>query len=252
MSEDIFKQLNDLNARLHDLNEQGLVLTLAAFADDSLRDLLFSYFLKNSASKRLISGYEAPLGTFSAKIDTAFALGLITPGQYSDLNHLRKIRNMFSHTWTKITFESEDVEKHIKALSFSNLYLEFPHNLRLKLETSLSSLLLELKVAVTRISKENGQAKKFGSRIYAGMPGDPEDNFELCIKRLSEIASNFEQSRGEEKRFLIHSKKIWTEKCLRVISELSKEKRYIYISRLFELVSPDETNFKNIYEGYDH
>lgn len=252
MAEDIFEQLNDLNVRLHGLNEQGLVLTLAAFADDSLRDLLFAYMFKNTAAKKLISGYDTPLGTFSAKINAAFALGLITPGQYSDLNYIRKIRNMFSHTWGQISFENIDAEKHILALNYSNLHLEFPATLREKLETSASSLLLELKVAISRITKERDNPTPIGSRIYAGMPGEAESNFDLCISKLGEINQAFEATTGEQKRFLTHAKKLWTEKCLRVIAHSSKDRRDFYILKLFEYVSPEETEFSHLYEGYRH
>ncbi|ENO85857.1 hypothetical protein [Thauera aminoaromatica] len=250
MTEDIFEQLNSLNVRLHALNEQGLVLTLAAFADDSLRDLLFAYMFKNTATKKLISGYDAPLGTFSAKINAAFALGLITQGQYSDLNHIRTIRNMFSHTWGQIAFENIDVEKHILALNFSNLHLEFPATLREKLETSASSLLLELKVAISRIAKERDNPIPIGSRIYAGMPGEPESNFDLCISRLGEINQAFETATGEQKRFLVHAKKIWTEKCLRVIAHSSEARKDLYLFKLLEHVSPEEAKFSYLYEGY--
>jgi DNA-binding MltR family transcriptional regulator len=252
MTEDIFEQLNELNVRLHGLNEQGLVLTLAAFADDSLRDLLFAYMFRNTATKKLISGYDAPLGTFSAKINAAFALGLITPGQYSDLNHIRTIRNMFSHTWGQISFENIDVKKHILALNYSNLHLEFPVTLREKLETSTSSLLLELKIAISRITKERDNPIPLGSRIYAGMTGESESNFNLCISKLSEINQNFEAATGEQKRFLTHAKKLWTEKCLRVIAHSSKDKKNLYLLKLFEYVSEEETEFSRLYEGYRH
>ncbi|MDO8715109.1 MAG: hypothetical protein Q7K13_11675 [Polynucleobacter sp.] len=250
MTEEIFEQLNTLSARLHGLNEQGLVLTLAAFADDSLRELLLSYMFDNAATKKLVSGFDAPLGTFSAKINAAFSLGLITPGQYSDLEHTRKIRNIFSHTWHEVSFQVPSVEKHILALSYSNLHLVFPNTLREKLETSISSLLLELKVAISRIAKERKKPVPLGSRIYAGIPGEGESNFNLCISKLGEISEALEVTAGEEKRFLTHAKKLWIEKCLRVISHSSEDIQNLYIGKLFELVSPEETKFSNLYEGY--
>lgn len=250
MTKEIFEQLNTLSVRLHGLNEQGLVLTLAAFADDSLRELLLSYMFDNAATKKLVSGYDAPLGTFSAKINAAFSLGLITPGQYSDLDHTRKIRNIFSHTWHEVSFETPDVKKHILALSYSNLHLEPPKTLREKLETSTSSLLLELKIAITRIAKERKNPAPLASRIYAGIPGEGESNFNLCISKLGEINEALKVASGEEKRFLTHTKKLWIEKCLRVISHSSEDIKSLYIIKLFEFVSPEETKFSNLYEGY--
>lgn len=157
---------------------------------------------------------------------------------------------MFSHTWGEVVFEKAEIKKHILALNFSNLHLEFPVTLREKLETSASSLLLELKVAIARVAKERDSSIPIGSRIYAGMSGESERNFDLCISRLGEINQAFEAAAGERKRFLVHAKKIWTEKCLRVISHCSGDRKYLCLAKLLEYVSPEEATFDYLYEGY--
>lgn len=52
--------------------------------------------LKNDVRDKLFTGY-GPLASFSAKIDMAFALGLIDAEQRKTLNHVRHIRNVFAH-----------------------------------------------------------------------------------------------------------------------------------------------------------
>lgn len=248
--ENNFEQLNTLNARLKDLDEQGLVLTLAAFADDSLGELLTAYMFKNAAAKQLVSGYDAPLGTFSAKINAAFALGLITEGQYSDLQHLRKVRNFFSHTWEPINLDNVKVKSHILALNFSNLIDTYPSDLRVKLETSISALLLELKAVITSAHKQRKSARPIASRLYAGLASGTESDFDLCLLKIEQILQRVELVEGEERRFLLHLKKMWIEKTLRSIGKGPKADVNGKILKLFTFVSPEETKFENIYEGY--
>ncbi|EET1893609.1 hypothetical protein FK741_005263, partial [Escherichia coli] len=112
--DNLFNDLNKLNGYLDSLDERGLILSLAAFSEDALGKMLLTFMLDNKASKELIEGFNAPLGTFSSRIKACFSLGLITEGQYKDLELLRKIRNKFSHSWENISIEDQDISQQIK------------------------------------------------------------------------------------------------------------------------------------------
>ncbi|GBQ69292.1 hypothetical protein AA103196_2170 [Ameyamaea chiangmaiensis NBRC 103196] len=75
-----------------------------------------SFLLPGSPADDLIDGFNAPLGTFSAKIKMARALGIITQEEARYTDVMRKIRNIFSHT-SKVDLESEDIKKLIGKLS---------------------------------------------------------------------------------------------------------------------------------------
>jgi DNA-binding MltR family transcriptional regulator len=242
-----FEPLNQLHRRLNDLDERGLVLTLAAFAEDSLADLLKAFMLDNSATKKLVGGYDAPLGTLSARIRACYALGLITKGQYHDLEHLRSVRNKFSHTWEPISFEDQEVKKHIKAMHYSNLIEKFPETLREKIESSISVLLLEIKVAIGQISKRGTGVTIQGSRIYSGLNGTTEEQIQKSRERLKEINSEIEGAKAEHKEFLVNLKRLWLEKYHRAASNGLKEQFQDNITGMLDFADSEEVRFSSIY-----
>jgi hypothetical protein len=70
----------------------------------------------NKGRDILSAGPQAPLGTFSAKIDAAFQLGLISKPLARDLHLVRRIRNDFAHDPGELTFETPAVSDRVRAL----------------------------------------------------------------------------------------------------------------------------------------
>ena len=92
--------LDSLNRFLFVIDKQddrAMVLSLATFVEDSLGRLLIAYLRTCKATKELVEGFNAPLGTLGARIKAAYALGLLTVEQYKDIEILRKVRNEFAH-----------------------------------------------------------------------------------------------------------------------------------------------------------
>lgn len=246
-SDNYLEPLNQLHKRFKDLDDRGLVLTLAAFAEDSLAELLMAYMHDNTATKKLVGGYDAPLGTLSSRIRACYALGLVTKGQYHDLEHLRSVRNMFSHTWEAISFDDDAVKKHIKAMHYSNLDDKLPGSLRERIESSISVVLLEIKVAIGQISKWNSKAIAQGSRIYAGLTGTTEEQISQCRSKLAEINSELETAKSEYKEFLTHLRRVWLEKYYRAASNGPKEETETNIKGMLDFAEPDEIIYSTIY-----
>lgn len=84
-------QLNSLLESLHEHDARSMVLTMASFAEDTLELLLIGYLREPKQAKALVNGFNAPLGTFSARIKAAFVLGLILEDGYKTLDILKKI-----------------------------------------------------------------------------------------------------------------------------------------------------------------
>lgn len=110
-------ELNSLLESLHEHDDRSLVLTLAAFAEDTLEALLLGYLREPKQAKELVNGFNAPLGTFSARTKAAFVLGLIRKDSYQTLETVRKIRNKFAHNWSGVSLDREDVVVLIKQIS---------------------------------------------------------------------------------------------------------------------------------------
>jgi DNA-binding MltR family transcriptional regulator len=76
--------------------------------------------LSKEEGDRLFVG-SAPLSSFSAKIQVAYAIGLIGPKATHDLDRIREIRNAFAHAKVSITFDTDAVANTINGLHFRKL-----------------------------------------------------------------------------------------------------------------------------------
>ena len=104
--------IDDLSRFLDELNKEsdrGLALVGAALIDEKLSKTLRSYFCEENAADKLLSGSNAPLGTFSSHIEACFALGLIDEFEYSEINLIRKVRNEFAHSIHGTTFKNQRI-----------------------------------------------------------------------------------------------------------------------------------------------
>ncbi|MDR6755161.1 DNA-binding MltR family transcriptional regulator [Mycoplana sp. BE70] len=207
--DDSMSAINALSGRLGDLDEQGLVLAAAAFAEDSLAKLLRAFMLPNNAASQLIDGFNAPLGTLSAKVKAAYALGLVTKAQFEDLEHLRIIRNDFSHTWRVVAFSDQAISDRIRSINYSNLAEEFPETPLAKLRSSVMSLLLELEITASQIEKKNLRAAVIGNGLIAGQTGNIDEQIDEARLRISELADAISASDGEKKKFLLMLERRW-------------------------------------------
>lgn len=112
--------LSDLNRFMRLLNGQDeriMVLSLAAFLEEALGRLLLAYFRDCKATRDLVEGFNAPLGTLSSRIKAAYSFGLATEDQFKDMEILRKVRNLFAHTWEGISFERNEIAAMVGQLS---------------------------------------------------------------------------------------------------------------------------------------
>jgi hypothetical protein len=77
--------------------DRGMVLVLSSFLEEVTKRLLLSFMVQGTREKDFFEGGNVPLGTFSSRIKTAHALGLITKDERHDLDVIRDIRNAFAH-----------------------------------------------------------------------------------------------------------------------------------------------------------
>lgn len=210
--DNLFNDLNKLNSYLGNLDERGLILSLAAFSEDSLVKMLLTFMLDNKASKELIEGFNAPLGTFSSRIKACFSLGLITEGQYKDLELLRKIRNKFSHSWENISIDDKDISQQIQNLSFSRVDFEYPKNNHEKLKKSISCLLIEIKVTTSQIKKKHLKARLVGSNVNIGFAGNYEVQVNDIRLNIQTIKNDLASHDKKIKSFALHTANLLIER----------------------------------------
>lgn len=103
-------------------SDRGAVLISATRLEEKLELLHRTHIAHKVADPKkvleeLFRPY-APLSSFSAKIQLAYAYGLVDADDYADLSIIRRIRNDAAHTSVEFSFEPQDIAQkitHLKA-----------------------------------------------------------------------------------------------------------------------------------------
>jgi hypothetical protein len=91
-------------------SDRAAVITSAALLEELLAGLLRRFMVTNTEREdRLFDGANAPIGTFSAKIEVAYRSGLISERERKLLHFVRGIRNDFAHSWDEASFHVPSV-----------------------------------------------------------------------------------------------------------------------------------------------
>ncbi len=99
-------------------SERGAVLIAGAYLDDLLKDVIQAFLINNKGAKKLFTGANAPLGTFSARSAAAFALGLVSQREFEEIERIREIRNLFAHH-KRISLKDDKIAAKCRQLTFS-------------------------------------------------------------------------------------------------------------------------------------
>jgi DNA-binding MltR family transcriptional regulator len=89
-------------------SDRSVVILAGSFLEQVLEKYLLKKFVDSPSVTKLFTGYS-PLATFAAKIDIAFAIGLLPVHVYEDLKVIKKLRNIFAHEADVLNFESSRV-----------------------------------------------------------------------------------------------------------------------------------------------
>lgn len=121
--EDRDKRLIALTDEMNGESDRAVAIVGAAWVEEALSDALISFLHGHAKSyKRLFEG-NAPLASFSAKIDLSRLLGMVSDLIWSDLHHIRGIRNEFAHHIahktdnTKLTFAAGHISDKCLSLN---------------------------------------------------------------------------------------------------------------------------------------
>src|ERR1039458_4966381 len=99
---------------LSTLSDRAAAIVAAVLLENSIEEAL-KYFLLNHQRNASSSVHDdmfknsGPLGSFSAKINLGYMLGLYTSGAWRDIDGIRDIRNDFAHDLTIQDFKSDSI-----------------------------------------------------------------------------------------------------------------------------------------------
>lgn len=115
IEKDLFpEKYNKYMEMMNSESDRGSVLVSTAILDDTLSEMIKAKLVPSyNRNDGLISEGFSPLGSFAAKIEMAYRLGLIRENYKKSLNSLRKIRNDFAHASVKNGFDNQVTQQRI-------------------------------------------------------------------------------------------------------------------------------------------
>jgi mannitol operon repressor len=139
-------------------SDRGLALIGGAFLDEKLAATLAAFF---SSDPALLHGKNAPLGSFSARIETCFALGLIEEGERNECDYIRRIRNEFAHKLVGTSFKQQRIIDLCKNLKSPLPDGPDQHPPRFRFENAVISMSLRLFYRPEYVAMEKREAKQW-------------------------------------------------------------------------------------------
>lgn len=158
--------IEDLTHFLEELNretDRGLPLVAAALIDERLEETLRSFFCEGRTATKLLDEANAPLGNFAARSHACFALALVDEFEYSEIELIRKIRNVFAHAKHGMSFRNEKVKALCSSLR-SNLPGGAGYDLsdpRLRFVNAAVCIVLRLYYRPEWVARERRQPKSW-------------------------------------------------------------------------------------------
>lgn len=159
MRPDDLKEYSKFLAELRRESERGLALIGAAFIDDKLGATLAAFFACEASE--LLNGPNAPLGNFSSRIDTCFALGLIEQGEKDECHLIRRIRNTFAHRLMDASFSQNSIYDLCKNLKSPMPGDDTDHVARFRFENAVIAISIRLFYRPEYVAKEKREAKQW-------------------------------------------------------------------------------------------
>lgn len=103
----ILEEMRKFISQITPLTDRAMGVSAAVYLDLTLAGILRKFFVKNtSVADNLLE--KGALQSFSARIEAAYALGLISKQERENLNLIREIRNKFSH-WPQVSFRTNKI-----------------------------------------------------------------------------------------------------------------------------------------------
>ena len=159
------QQLGHFLGEFNKESDRGAALVAASMLDERLQEILSHFLVKAPTSKELLVGFNAPLGTFSARAAAALSLGLIQENEFKEITLIRRIRNEFGHGWKSLSFESGRVADLCRQLPWLGpAELETGATVRARFNFAVAILLTDLLWRVRVVSEERRTLKVWPNR----------------------------------------------------------------------------------------
>jgi DNA-binding MltR family transcriptional regulator len=103
-------------------DDRSCAILGASYVEFLLEQALRDVFVQDEEAQQQLLSDRGPLGTFSAKIELAYCLGLITKDERDDLNLIRKVRNDFAHKLKSLNFMNDGIRSRCLEMKLPREY----------------------------------------------------------------------------------------------------------------------------------
>ncbi len=130
------------------------MLIVCSYLDELLLRILLAFLIERDGTKRLVEGFNAPLGTLSTRSAAAYALGLISDQEFKECEKLRRIRNRFAHD-VHASFDAQDIRDLAHTLTLAAQdYSDVVVDARGRYTTAAVALIMNLTNRPAYVSKK--------------------------------------------------------------------------------------------------
>jgi hypothetical protein len=154
--------LKDFLGFLPELNKEsdrGRVLIACSYLDELMRRILLAFLIERDGTKRLVEGFNAPLGTLSTRTAAAYAMGLLSEREFKECETLRRIRNRFAHD-VHASFDAQDIRDLAHTLTMAAQgYDDVVVDARGRYTTAAVALIMHLTNRPAYVSRKRRQAE---------------------------------------------------------------------------------------------
>jgi len=98
-----------LVAEFQHTSDRAVVIIGTTYIQNQLGRILQCFFIDNEELATLLLGPERPLGGLGARIQVAYAMGLISTNEYFDLTKILEIRDTFLNDLSSTRFTNDDI-----------------------------------------------------------------------------------------------------------------------------------------------
>jgi DNA-binding MarR family transcriptional regulator len=111
-----YQQTLAISKEIETQTDRGAAIIAAQVINEHLKALILARFKKLSRKeeKQLFETPNAPLSSFFARIEIAYALAVIADEDRSALHLIRDVRNAFAHRIEPLTFEHHDIAEMVR------------------------------------------------------------------------------------------------------------------------------------------
>jgi len=109
--------LKAFNSSLSEESDRARVIVVACWIEEFLKVKLMNEFSKgNAEARKALFSDNGPFATFSAKINAAFCAGWIDSDLHHDIRVIRKLRNIFAHSYNPVSLDQGETRNLIQSL----------------------------------------------------------------------------------------------------------------------------------------